>query len=96
MALLDLLSRERGCSVEKILGLKDGKLCGRYTAVLGDDPKRKYTAFVVNYLIRGISDFKIKLSGNLKCDIEKLNILEELSVQHLTKPIRIRLDANNL
>jgi L-alanine-DL-glutamate epimerase-like enolase superfamily enzyme len=96
MALLDLLSREKGCSVEKILGLKDGKLCGRYTAVLGDDPKRKYTALVVNYLIRGISDFKIKLSGKLKRDIEKLDILEKLSVQHLDKPIRIRLDANNL
>jgi L-alanine-DL-glutamate epimerase-like enolase superfamily enzyme len=96
MAMLDLLSREKGCTVEKILGLKDGKLCGRYTAVLGDDPKRKYTALVVKYLIRGISDFKIKLSGNLKRDIEKLDILEELSVQPLAKPIRIRLDANNL
>ncbi|MCK7468086.1 MAG: hypothetical protein MZU91_08195 [Desulfosudis oleivorans] len=48
------------------------------------------------YLILGISDFKIKLCGNLKRDIEKLDILEELSVRHHAKPIRIRLDANNL
>jgi L-alanine-DL-glutamate epimerase-like enolase superfamily enzyme/pimeloyl-ACP methyl ester carboxylesterase len=96
MAMLNLLSRERGCTVEKLLGLDDGKLCGRYTAVLGDDKKWKYTTLADEYLIRGISDFKIKLSGNLERDIEKLDILEELSVQHHAKPIRIRLDANNL
>ncbi|MCK9196828.1 MAG: hypothetical protein M0P16_07580, partial [Syntrophales bacterium] len=96
MAVLDLLSRERGCTVEKMLGLDDGKLCGRYTAVLGDDKKWKYTTLADKYLIRGFSDFKIKLSGNLERDIEKLDILEELSVQHHAKPIRIRLDANNL
>lgn len=96
MAVLDLLSRERGCTVEKLLGLDDGKLCGRYTAVLGDDKKWKYTTLADKYLIRGFSDFKIKLGGNLERDIEKLDILEELSVQHDAKPIRIRLDANNL
>lgn len=96
MAMLDLLSREKGCTVEKLLGLNDGKLCGRYTAVLGDNKKNEYTMLVGKYLSRGISDFKIKLSGNSKRDIEKLNILEELSAQHLAKPIRVRLDANNL
>jgi L-alanine-DL-glutamate epimerase-like enolase superfamily enzyme/pimeloyl-ACP methyl ester carboxylesterase len=96
MAILDLLSRERGCTVEKMLGLDDGKLCGRYTAVLGDDKKWKYTTLADKYLIRGISDFKIKLSGNLERDIEKLDILEDLSVQHHAESIRIRLDANNL
>ncbi|MEI7636797.1 MAG: alpha/beta fold hydrolase [Syntrophus sp. (in: bacteria)] len=96
MAVLDLLSREMDCTVEKLLGLDDGKLCGRYTAVLGDDKKWKYTTLADKYLIRGFSDFKIKLSGNLERDIEKLDILEELSVQHHAKSIRIRLDANNL
>ena len=96
MAMLDLLSREKGCTVEKILGLDDGNLCGRYTAVLGDNKKDAYTMLAGKYLRRGISDFKIKLNGNLGNDIEKLNILEKLSAQHLTEPIRIRLDANNL
>ena len=96
MAVLDLLARERGCTVEKILGLDDGKLCGRYTAVLGDDKKWKYTTLVDKYLIRGLSDFKIKLSGTLERDIEKLDILEELSAQHNAKSLRIRFDANNL
>jgi L-alanine-DL-glutamate epimerase-like enolase superfamily enzyme len=96
MAMLDLLSRERGCTVEKMLGLDDGKLCGRYTAVLGADKKKEYTTLAEQYLVLGIADFKIKLCGNLKSDIEKLDMLEELSVRHHVKPIRIRLDANNL
>jgi L-alanine-DL-glutamate epimerase-like enolase superfamily enzyme len=96
MAMLDLLARERDCTVEKILGLDDGKLCSRYTAVLGEEKKREYTTLADQYIILGISDFKIKLCGNLRRDIEKIDILEELSVQHHVKPIRIRLDANNL
>jgi len=96
MAMLDLFARERHCTVEKMLGLDDGKLCGRYTAVLGADKKKEYATLVEQYLILGIADFKIKLCGNLKSDIEKLDILEELSVRHHVKPIRIRLDANNL
>ena len=79
-----------------MLGLDDGKLCSCYTAVLGDNKKWKYTTLADQYLIRGIADFKIKLSGNLGRDIEKIEILEELSVKHNAKPIRIRLDANNL
>jgi L-alanine-DL-glutamate epimerase-like enolase superfamily enzyme len=96
MAILDLLARESDCTVEKMLGLDDGKLCSRYTAVLGNDKKKEYTTLADQYLILGISDFKIKLCGNLRRDIEKIDILEELSVQHHAKPIRIRLDANNL
>jgi len=96
MALLDLLSREKGCNVEKLLGLDGSKLFSRYTAVLGDDKKWKYTTLVDKYLIRGLSDFKIKLSGNLERDREKLAILEDLAIRHNVKEIRIRLDANNL
>ncbi len=97
MALLDLFSRERGCSVEGLLGLDGFELRGRYTAVLGDDKKWKYTTLADKYLIRGFSDFKIKLNGNnLERDIEKISILEDLSIQHNSSDIRIRLDANNL
>jgi L-alanine-DL-glutamate epimerase-like enolase superfamily enzyme len=96
MAMLDLLARESDCTVEKMLGLDDGKLCSRYTAVLGNDKKKEYTTLADQYLILGISDFKIKLCGNLRRDIEKIDMLEQLSVQHHAKPMRIRLDANNL
>ncbi len=96
MALLDLFSREKGCTVETLLGLDEYKLCGRYTAVLGDDEKWKYTTLADQYLIRGLSDFKIKLNGNLERDRDKLDILEELCIQHHVEGIRIRFDANNL
>jgi L-alanine-DL-glutamate epimerase-like enolase superfamily enzyme/pimeloyl-ACP methyl ester carboxylesterase len=96
MAVLDLLARERGCTVEKLLGLDDRTRCGHYTAVLGDDKAWKYTTLVDQYLIRGLRDFKIKLSGNLERDVEKLDLLEALSAQHHVPPPRIRLDANNL
>jgi L-alanine-DL-glutamate epimerase-like enolase superfamily enzyme/pimeloyl-ACP methyl ester carboxylesterase len=96
MALLDLFSREAECSVEKLLGLNGSSLNARYTAVLGDDKKWKYTTLADKYLIRRLSDFKIKLSGNLDRDREKLTVLEELAVRHDVKEIRIRLDANNL
>jgi L-alanine-DL-glutamate epimerase-like enolase superfamily enzyme len=96
MAMLDLLARERDCTVEKMLGLDEGKLCSRYTAVLANDKKWEYTTLADQYIILGISDFKIKLCGNLRRDIEKIDILEKLSAQHHVKTIRIRLDANNL
>ncbi|MCX5819464.1 MAG: alpha/beta fold hydrolase [Deltaproteobacteria bacterium] len=96
MALLDLFSREKDCSVETLLGLDSYNLCGRYTAVLGDDKKWKYTTLADQYLIRGLTDFKIKLNGKLERDREKLYILEDLCTQHNIKDIRIRFDANNL
>jgi L-alanine-DL-glutamate epimerase-like enolase superfamily enzyme/pimeloyl-ACP methyl ester carboxylesterase len=96
MALLDLFSREKGCNVETLLGMDSYKLYGRYTAVLGDDKKWKYTVLADKYLIRGLSDFKIKLNGNFERDREKIDILEDLCIQHETKDIRIRFDANNL
>ncbi len=96
MAFLDLFSREVGCTVETLLGLDGYKLCGRYTAVLGDDKKWKFTTLADQYLIRGFSDFKIKLNGNIERDREKLHILEDLRIQHNVEEIRIRFDANNL
>ncbi len=96
MALLDLFSREKGCSVETLLGLDGYNLYGRYSAVLGDDNKWKFTTQADQYLIRGLSDFKIKLNGNLERDKEKLHILEDLCIRHNIKDIRIRFDANNL
>ena len=96
MALLDLFSREQGCTVETLLGLDGYKLCGRYTAVLGDETRWKFTTQADQYLIRGLSDFKLKLNGNLERDREKLEILADLCVQHNVKDIRIRFDANNL
>lgn len=96
MALLDLFSREKNCSVETLLGMDGCKRRGRYTAVLGDDQKWKFTNQADQYLARGISDFKIKINGKLKKDRARLEILEDLCKQHNISDVRIRLDANNL
>jgi L-alanine-DL-glutamate epimerase-like enolase superfamily enzyme/pimeloyl-ACP methyl ester carboxylesterase len=95
MALLDLFSRETKCSVEEYLGLKNYKRSGRYSAVLPDDKTWKYTVIADKFLIRGLTDFKIKLRGKVEKDRQKLNILYNLCEQHGIKDIRIRLDANN-
>ncbi|MFH0976126.1 MAG: alpha/beta fold hydrolase [Spirochaetota bacterium] len=96
MALLDLFAREKKCSVEECLGLKDYKRSGRYSAVIPDSKIWEYTAIADKSLIRGITDFKIKLKGKPEKDRQKLDILFDLSRQHGIKNIRIRLDANNL
>lgn len=95
MALLDLFSREKNCSVETLLGMDGCERRGRYTAVLGDDKIWKFTNLADQYLIRGISDFQIKMNGKLEKDRAKLEILEDLCKQHNVPDVRIRLDANN-
>ena len=96
MALLDLFSREKNSSVEALLGINGCKRRGRYSAILGDDQKWKFTNLADQYLIRGISDFKIKLNGKLEKDRARLEILNDLCKQHNVQDVRIRLDANNL
>ncbi|MBW1821376.1 MAG: hypothetical protein JRI92_06360 [Deltaproteobacteria bacterium] len=96
MALLDLFSREKNCSVETLLGMDGCRRRSRYTAVLGDDQKWKFTNQADQYLIRKISDFKIKINGKLEKDRARLEILEDLCKQHNIPDVRIRLDANNL
>ena len=96
LALLDLFSREKNCSVETLLGLEGYGRLGRYTAVLGDSEKWEFTSLVDLYFIRGFTDFKIKLNGNLEQDQTRLDILEDLRQQHGVSDVRIRLDANNL
>lgn len=96
MALLDLLARESGCSVEKLLGVNEQSRFGRYTAVLGDDSTGRFAGLVDRYLIGGLRDFKIKLNGNVQHDLDKLETVATLSEQHLAHSPRIRLDANNL
>ena len=96
MALLDLFSREKNYSVETLLGMDGCERRGRYTAVLGDNKIWKFTNLADQYLIRGISDFQIKINGKLEKDRAKLEILEDLCKQHNVPDLRIRLDANNL
>lgn len=95
-AMLDLFTKEQNCSMASFLGLSNQENRGRYSAVLGDDESWKFIHLADQYLVRGFSDFKIKLNGSLKEDQAKLKVLRDLCGQHRTEGVRIRLDANNL
>lgn len=96
LALLDLFSREKNCSVETLLGLEGCERLGHYTAVLGDSGEWEFIFLADQFFIHGFTDFKIKLSGNIEQDQTRLDILKDLRQQHSVSDMRIRLDANNL
>lgn len=93
LALLDMLAKERGETVEALLGLPllDGEFI--YTAVLGDAGLEAFRAMAGQYFARGFRDFKIKLSGDAGRDEEKMAVMRALHERHA---IRVRADANNL
>ncbi len=92
LAMLDALGIENNCSIEKLLDLPE--LCGDflYTAVLSDASAGKFQAQLERYLASGFTAFKIKLSGNLDLDRQKIAILRAAGVP----AGRVRADANNL
>lgn len=91
LALLDLLGKETQKTIEALLSLP--KLSGvfQYTAVLSSGDWNAYQRQLQQYTHTGFIDYKLKLSGNLKKDREKIDALRELG-----REIRLRLDANNL
>jgi len=90
LAILEMLAIESGVAIEKLLALPP--LAGRfqYSAVLGDMSHDAFQATAGQYRRQGFTDFKVKLSGNLDRDREKIALLREWP------GIRVRVDANNL
>jgi L-alanine-DL-glutamate epimerase-like enolase superfamily enzyme len=90
LAILDMLAIESRVTVEELLALP--RLAGQfhYTAVLGDMGREAFLATAARYRQQGFTDFKVKLSGRLDRDREKIGVLREWP------GIRIRVDANNL
>jgi len=92
LALLDVLARENRVSVEALLGLPALVGTFRYSAVIGDSEPGTFAAMAERYRAYGFIDFKIKLSGDVARDTEKLRTLRDWNMPSL----RIRADANNL
>jgi L-alanine-DL-glutamate epimerase-like enolase superfamily enzyme len=90
LAILEMLAMESCVTIEGLLALP--RLAGRfqYTAVLGDMGPEAFHAMAGQYHRQGFTDFKIKLSGRLDRDREKIALLRQWS------DIRVRVDANNL
>jgi L-alanine-DL-glutamate epimerase-like enolase superfamily enzyme len=91
LAILDALGRSSGRSVESLLGLEE--LAGefRYTAVLGVQDRGSFRSVLSRYRELRMTEFKLKLSGNLDEDRERLRILRSEG-----EVGTLRLDANNL
>ncbi|HEY5619578.1 MAG TPA: enolase C-terminal domain-like protein [Vicinamibacterales bacterium] len=90
LAILDLLAVEAGLTLEALLTLP--RLAGRfqYSAILGDMGGAAFQVMAEQYQRQGFTDFKVKLSGRLERDREKVAFLRQWP------GIRVRVDANNL
>jgi L-alanine-DL-glutamate epimerase-like enolase superfamily enzyme len=92
LALIDLFARQTEQTAEAWLGLPDTVGAFRYSAVLGDADPDAFAATLARYREFGLTDFKLKLSGDLARDRGKLALLEAAGAA----VARLRLDANNL
>lgn len=92
LALIDLFSRQAGQTAEAWLGLPATSGTFSYSAVLGDADPDVFAATFARYREAGLTDFKLKLSGDLARDRAKLAVLAAAG----PAVARLRLDANNL
>lgn len=92
LALIDLFARQAGQTAEAWLDLPESEGTFRYSAVVGDADIAAFTATFERYRDVGMTDFKLKLAGDLARDRAKLAVLKEAG----TAVRRLRLDANNL
>lgn len=92
LALLDLFAKLANETVEKYLRLPELEGPFRYTAVLGDSDLPVFKQQLERYRAMAFSDYKIKISGDINRDKQKL----EAVLAAGASPSRIRLDANNL
>jgi L-alanine-DL-glutamate epimerase-like enolase superfamily enzyme len=76
LALIDLFARQAGQTAEDWLGLPDTAGTFQYSAVLGDSDPNTFAATFARYRDIGMTDFKLKLTGDLGRDREKLAALE--------------------
>ncbi|MEQ1838678.1 MAG: enolase C-terminal domain-like protein [Candidatus Nitrotoga sp.] len=91
IALLDILGKEQNRSIESLLGLPHLTGQYRYTAVIGDASIAAFQTQLATYQQAGFSDFKIKLSGDLARDQQKVTALKTAGIS----PSSVRADANN-
>lgn len=92
LAILDLLAKRKGKTIESFLGISALQGSYQYSAVLGDAAITSFKISLEQYLHQGFKDFKLKLSGNLERDQAKIAEINH----HQDKALRLRVDANNL
>lgn len=92
LALLDLLGRSNGMSIEELLSLRRLNEPFIYTAVLGDSSDETYKKQIEKFIQYGFQDFKIKITGDIQKDKRKLGFISKYCISKY----RTRFDGNNL
>ena len=92
LAIIDALAKSRSVSAGvyfdvELQTVEDLK----YTAVLSGGSTEKLSRYMKAYVSFQFDDFKIKLTGDLDLDIDRISLFNRLSPGS-----RLRLDANNL
>ena len=90
LAVLDLLGRSEGVTLETLLGRPPLTGPFAYTAVIGDGDQESFDRQWARYAAAGFRDVKLKISGERTRDLPRLAVLAA------TAGLRVRLDANNL
>lgn len=89
-AFLDLLGKGTEQSLESLLNLTPLAGSFRYTAVLGAPTPKVFAAQLEQYRRLGMTDFKLKVSGDPALDRSNIEAI------HALPNASLRLDANNL
>ncbi|MEI8362900.1 MAG: enolase C-terminal domain-like protein [Betaproteobacteria bacterium] len=92
LAILDMLAKQEGKTIESFLEISPLQGSYQYSAVLGDADVVSFKSSLAQYLHQGFTDFKVKLSGNLERDQVKIAEIRKCKNNALS----VRVDANNL
>jgi len=92
LSILDLLAKQENKTIEQFLNLLALHGSFQYSAVLGDANIDTFKLTADQYIQQGFTDFKLKLSGDIERDKEKIAVVR----QWKNSALRIRVDANNL
>ena len=92
LALLDLIGKREGRTLESLLELPCLKGSFRYSAVLGDAAPADFAVQLAAYREAGFEDFKVKLIGDPVRDGAKVRAIRAAGIE----PAFVRADANNL
>lgn len=92
LALLDLLAKEQGVSIETLLGVSEEKVSFQYSAVLSADDELKFQKTLEKYMKFGFNDFKLKAVADLNDDIKRIETIKtyvEPRLKLLWPPVRL-------
>ncbi len=92
IGLLDAFAKVHMVSLEKLTGLPELNGEFKYSAVLGDMDAESALSQISRYAGFGFTDYKLKATGDVAKDSERLHMIR----QTVKGSLSLRIDANNL